>query len=375
MLHDPRAEITLFCKRIAKIAGFILISSSLTALPADILHAGNSLDAETCCLDAQTKLAQGDTAEALDLLGKALKADKSHGPALIERGYLYLNTDRVKQAKRDFERALGSKSSSIKAKAYVGLGDILRTNPKRISQAIEKYRFALDADPSCKEAFYALAKAGMEYEQTVGYRIAAKTLADLICLDPGYKDAYRLWRDKILDKTEDEIRRVDQTLESFLAAHPDSAAWRVDLARDHFGMGEPEQALETLAGLKEPNPDYRTPDIPLLEAQCKLELGDTLSFQKLYEKALETALETGDFSRLFIDAETIFTPEDYENWEKLSDNKARAVFLRTFWANINPDKLKEWDPRLVEHYIRLRHAEKNYRLQLPHIPYQTTPGT
>ena len=341
----------------------------------DILCAEKSLKAENYYLDAKTKLAQGDTAGAFKLLDKALQADKNHDSALIDRGYLSLDTGNKKQAKRDFERALRSKSRSIKAKAYVGLGDVLRTNPKWIHQAIEKYRFALDVDPSCKEAFYALAKAGMEYEQTVGYRIAAKTLVDLICLDPGYKDAYRLWRDKILDKTEDEISRVDQTLESYLAAHPDSAAWRVDLARDHFGRGEPELALETLASLKELNPDYRSPDIPLLEAQCRLDQGDTLGFQKLYEKALETAPETGDFSQVFIDAETIFTPEDYRNWEKLSDNKARMVFLRTFWADINPDKLKEWNPRLAEHYTRLTHAKKNYQLQMPHSPYQSNRDT
>jgi GWxTD domain-containing protein len=362
-------------KRALRLSGVILISLAGIILPSDILCAEESLKAENYCLDAKTKLAQGDTAAAFKLLDKALQADKSHGPAWIDRGYLSLDTGNKKQAKIDFERALRSKSRSIKAKAYVGLGDVLRTNPKWIHQAMEKYRFALDVDPSCKEAFYSLAKAGMEYEQTVGYRVAAKTLVDLICLDPNYKDAYRLWRDKILDKTEKEIGRVDQTLESYLAAHPGSAAWWVDLAWDHFDLGEPEQALETLSRLKELNPDYNSPNLPLLEAQCKLELGDTLSFQRLYDKAVEIARETGDFSPLIIDAETIFTPEDYKNWEKLSDNKARAVFLRAFWQKINPDKLKEWNPRLAEHYARLRYAKKNYRLQMPHSPYQTKKST
>jgi len=341
----------------------------------DSLDAVEPWKAEKYHLEFQRALSQGDSVGALKLLNKALKADKSHGPALIDRGYLFLDTGNKKQAKRDFERALRSKSRSIKAKAYVGLGDVLRTNPKWIHQAIEKYRFALDVDPSCKEAFYALAKAGMEYAQTAGYRVAGKAFVSLICLDPAYKDAYRLWREKILDKTEDEIGRVDQSLESYLAGHPDSAVWWVDLAWDRFELGEPEPALETLTCLKELNPDYRSPNLPLLEARCKLELGDTLSFQKLYEKALETAQETGDFSQLFIGAETIFTPGDYKNWEKLSDNRARAVFLRAFWADINPDKLKEWNPRLAEHYTRLAHAKKNYRLQMPHSPIQSNRDT
>jgi len=373
MPTDSLSENRPLCPTIPKISGLIIAFFVIIVFPSDICCAEESLKAENYCLDANTKLAQGDTAAAFKLLDEALKADKNHGPALIDRGYLSLGTGNKKQAKRDFDRALGSKSSSIKAKAYVGLGDVLRTNPKRIHQAIEKYRFALDVDPSCKEASYALAKAGTEYAQTVGYRVAAKTLVDLICLDPDYKDAYRLWRDEILDKTDDEISRVDQTLESYLAAHPDSAAWRLDLAWDRFELGAPEQALETLTCLKEQNPDYNSPSIPLLEARCRLELGDTLSFQKLYEKAVETARETGDFSQLFVDAETIFTPGDYEKWEKLPDNRARAVFLRTFWQNINPDKLKESNPRLAEHYARLRYAKKNYPLKMPHSPYLRCP--
>jgi len=361
MPPDSLSENRTLCKNALRLSGVILISLTGIISPPDILCAEKSLTAENYYLDANTKLARGDTAEALKLLDKALKADKSHGPALIDRGYLSLDAGDKKQAKRDFQRALHSKSKEIRAKAYIGLGDVLCTNPKFVHQAFEKYRFALDVDPSCKEASYALAKAGMEYAQTVGYRVAAKTLVDLICLDPGYKDAYRLWRDEILDKTDDEISRVDQTLESYLAAHPDSA-W------DRFELGAPEQALETLTCLKEQNPDYNSPSIPLLEARCRLELGDTLSFQKLYEKAVETARETGDFSQLFVDAETIFTPGDYEKWEKLPDNRARAVFLRTFWQNINPDKLKESNPRLAEHYARLRYAKKNYPLKMPHSP-------
>ena len=359
------------CRTIPKISGLIIAFFAITVSASDILCAEEPLKAENHYLDARAKVAQGDTAAAFKLLDKALKADKSHGPALLDRGYLYLDAGNKRQAKINFEMALRSKSKSIKAKAYVGLGDVLRTNPKFVHQAMEKYRFALDVNPSCKEAYYTLAKAGMEYAQTAGYRAAAKTLVDLICLDPEYKDAYRLWRDEILDKTEDEISRVDQALESFLAAHPDSAAWWVDLAWDRFELEAPEPALETLTCLKEQNSDYDSPSIPLLEACCKLELGDTISFQKLYEKAIETAQETGDFSHLFVDAETIFAPEDYKNWENLSDNNARAVFFRTFWQNINPDKLKESNPRLAGHYARLRHAKKNYRLQMPHSLYQT----
>ncbi len=341
----------------------------------DSLDAVEPWKAEKYHLEFQRALAQGDSVGALKLLNKALKLDRELYPALIQRGRLYLGMGNKRAAKNDFSNALFSDSEEIKAKAYVGLGDILRTNPKRIRMAMEKYRLATEVDPSCKEAYYALAKAGMEYAQTVGYRVAAKALVDLICLDPAYKDAYKLWRERILDQNEDEIRIVDQSLESYLVAHPDSAAWWVDLAWDHFDLGEPESALEILSCMKKLNPDYQSPNVPLLKARCHLSLGDTLSFQKLYDKALETAQETGDFSQLIIDAETIFTPEDYKNWEKLSDNKARMVFLRTFWADINPDKLKEWNPRLAEHYTRLAHAKKNYRLQMPHSPYQSNRDT
>jgi tetratricopeptide (TPR) repeat protein len=327
-------------------------------------------DAEPVFRQAQYKLAQGDTAAAMQLLDRALETDADHGDSRLWRGRLHLAAGDFDSAKEDFTRALNSDSPRIKARAHVGLGYIQIRNPQKTNQAAEHYRQAVKIDPNCFDAIYDPVNVGFLFNGLAGKRIASEALDWLIYRDPLYEDAYRVWRDLALDKRENEIREVDKRLEVFLNAHPDSASWWVDLAADRFYLGKTSLALKTLDEMASANPGYISADIPLLRARCYLEAGDKNAFYEYYRQALLTAESTGDFTRLFRQAEPLFYPAAYLSWEKCLTSNSRADFFRQFWDTLKPDPLDSVNPRLATHYSRLRLAEKKHKLQLPHIPYQ-----
>ena len=155
---------------------------------------------------AQDRVNEGDTTGAIQLLDRALEVDSKHGLSLLARGRLYLGQENSSQAHSDFTTACWNKDPAIKARAHIGLGDIFRRMSMRNWQAVEEYRMAISADPSCREAYYAIAETGFELRETSGYRLASEALARLICLDSDYRDAYDLWREKIRDLPPEDLR-------------------------------------------------------------------------------------------------------------------------------------------------------------------------
>jgi len=304
-------------------------------------------------------------------LDQAIKLDKKNYASFLERGRLHLDLGNGKAAIKDFEKARGAKDKEVKVEAYIGLAETYLTILKRTDQAIENYRIALIIDPESKSALYIKAKVEIAVGRTEGHKLAREALNKILLRDLEYKDSYGLWRDSILDQSENELRDIDKKLEAYLADHPDSASWRLDLAWDRFRLGGPYQAMETLNKLKQFNPGFHSPEIPLLEARCSLDQGDSAQFQSCYDKAIDLAAATGNFTQIYREAEAIFSSKDYETWKNLKDDSERKVFLRIFWARLDPDPLKAWNSRLVEHYKRLRYAERHYRLLNPHSPIQT----
>ena len=217
---------------------------------------------------------------------------------------------------------------------------------------------------------YDPAFAGYLWNELAGKRLASEALTRLICYDPLYPNAYRTWRDFDLDKSDKEIRQVDKMLENFLKAHPDSAAWWVDLACDYLYLGRTSLAFKTLDEMARANPDYVSPAIPLLRARCALDNGDTEAFHEYYQKAILTAQSSDDFTFLFRQAEPLFTPAIYRRWEQCSTADSRVDFFRRFWGTLKPDPLAAVNPRLATHYTRLRLLEKRLQLHLPNVPYQ-----
>ncbi len=297
------------------------------------------------------------------------KATGEDWPSILESGQQHLAEGKQGPAREEFQKLVGSGHDSLAALGLIGLGD-LELRRRQYLEAFKQYRFAAARDPGCLEAYYHLALAGLDYGQTAGHEAALKAFADLLERDPAYRDGYRRWRVGIINPPEGELRRVMGGLARFLAAHPDSLDWRVELAQYHFDLGATDSALALLERIDREMPQFLSPEKKLLEARCRLEQGDSLPFQRLYDQALEQAAMTGDFAALRLHAETIFTPESRTQWENLSTPDRRAIYLNWFWNEIDLDPLTPVNARLVEHYRRLRRAERDYRLNLPHSPFQ-----
>jgi len=334
--------------------------------------AGEDQTARTYYRQAENLIGEGDTTAALQLLDRALKADSRHGPSLIARGRLFLEESNLSKARRDFNWASHSSDRAIRSAGFLGLGDVFRKMPRRNLQAAKEYRKAFLADSTNLEALYALAQTGFELEETTGYIMAGKALADLISIDPSYRDAYRLWRDSILDHSPGQLEEVNQSLEQYLSEHPDTAGWSLELAGNRFRIGRPGSALETLARHEKTSPGQKPWKRRLLQARCRLALGDTLGFERDYAAALTEAGRADEFTELYLEAEAIFRPRESEKWSRLKSPAERTAFFRSFWKRRDPDPISPYNERLVTHYMRLHEAQQRYSLANPHSRFQSS---
>ena len=187
--------------------------------------------------EALARIARGEFNEALKLLDRLLERNSRHGPALLERGRLYLKLGLLEKARQDLYLASFDPEPEIRVSAHIGLGDIYRQLPMRNLQAASEYRLALQADPRNREALYALALTGFALAETQGYRMAGKALAELLCLDPDYRDAYSLWRGKIRDQSEKELRDVDACLEEMISHKQGKSHLWLDIATSFLVPG------------------------------------------------------------------------------------------------------------------------------------------
>ena len=338
----------------------LLLSACFTSLSS-----GNET-AQGFYQEARAKLEAGDSSEAGKLLNSVLELEPDHGLALLDRGYIYLAQGSLDKARVDFQKATGNEDKSIRALGHRGLGDVLSRMGNRHKQASAEYMLATKTDPACREAYYSLAETGFILNDSKGYRMAAWALSRLVCLDPEYLDSYSLWRERIQDQTEDELRKVSLCLEAFLAAHPEKSYWWLDVARDRFRLGRIEDGLAALEKFKGDSTGRGIAESALLKARCLLELNDSLGFENNYFLALQEAGKTGDFKRIFVEAEPIFNPQESLKWSALRTAAEKAAFFRIFWRRRDPDPFTFHNERLVAHYRRLHEAEKKYPLNFPH---------
>jgi len=320
------------------------------------------LAADSVFRQAQSAGELGDTTAQLELLGRTLELYPDHSEARLARGRLSLAAGDREGARVDFTLALKSKSAALRSRAFVGLGDIQASLPNRKLDAIEQYRIAIKTDPSNLEAYHVASQAALALNFPKGFRMASELLLDLIDRDPLYHAAYETWRDRILDKEKDEMRRAGRRLSDFVTGHPEKYPWLLEVAGYWYEVDQIDSALATLDRLAAADSAYKPVERYLLNSRCLVELDDTLGFEAAYHDALAAAEKIGDFSRIAVQAEAIFRPEEQEKAAKLTRAEEWTEFFRSFWSRRDPDPLTPVNERLFEHYKRLREAQKTYGL-------------
>ncbi len=317
-------------------------------------------------------LSAGDSAGAMAGLEKELEGGSRDYPAFLLRGQLRLAQGRNREAELDFRRVLYSESDCLRALAHMGLGDVFRVTVARRWDAVGEYRLALAADSTNLEALYAIAGTAFEIGWTDGYMTADEALAKLICLEPEYKDALSQWWDRIYIQSDEELRRVCGCLQDYIVLHPGRCNLRFYVPGILFRVGQYAQAVAALDSLDAACPGFKPAECSLLRAECTLELGDSLGFERDYYRALQRAEHENDFTRIFQEAETIFSPEDDTRWAACNTPRLKADFFRGFWERRDPDPFSPYNERLVEHYRRLHRARKFYYDRTPHSFRQTS---
>ncbi len=344
----------------------ILLPSLLLLIPLYLLFPAQTAAGESGFYEQSlSALSAHDSTRAVACLDSALAQNERDWSARLRRAELRLAAGRAEEAEADYNYLLNSESSVIRSQAHLGLGRVLLGLPDKKMVAVKEYKLAVMVDPLNPEALYELAQLGFELGEATGFEIADNTLADLVLLDPDYRGAYSQWRQKIKGHSLDNLRKVDSSLPGYIQANPKKGHLWLDIARDRFELFETGDCLEALDSLERFAPGYKLQDRLLLRARCFLDQEQPDSFESLYNQALAAAEHSGDFSTLQREAEVIFVPREQESFSRLRSAAEKAAFFRVFWLNKDFDPTTAHNERLLEHYRRLRTAQKKYSILAP----------
>ncbi len=266
----------------------------------------------------------------------------------IEEGYrqLELVTSASDDAHLDaaesaFERALDADPRSVHALNGVGIYELAKDeqwlvlleslkkilNRDHISMAIKAFERALDVDPGFHPARFNLALA---YRQARGEENTRKAIAELERLvqeAPDFPDATLVLAASYRDLG--QLERMAAAIEATPAGPALSPAGRqLMLAYAAVNTGQPAEGAEAYwAGI----------DAIATEQETELYWFD---IRPIVGSQLDT-----EFRSLDLDG--------------------RKRFLRDFWTHVADGSFVTVDDRLTEHYRRLDHVYRNFRLELP----------
>ncbi|MCE5273463.1 hypothetical protein LLH00_19470, partial [bacterium] len=252
-----------------------LSTGMLSALALCALLTVTAAAAQNEAERAAAALERADTAAALQILDTALKQDKHDGAARLARARLNFARGDGKAALRDYRDATGLTEDSLRLAAWLGVSRTQRLLLHDNYRAEVACRKGLSLAPDNSGLLMEKAQVQLSYGGADGHSQASGALVELLCLDPAYPGAYRLWRDSCPDPDFGLQKKLRESMEPWLSAHPDSAGWWLDLAWDSFLEGETGEASAILERLGAARPDFDSPDRELLLARCKVEQGDS----------------------------------------------------------------------------------------------------
>lgn len=276
-----------------------------------------------------------------------------------------LDEGNLTAARKTYSAACSSKDPAIRLTAYVGLARVYRQIPGKRMESLRNLRKAQYMEPGNLDVFYEIALTGFAFKDGSGTMMADNALTEIICQDPGYRDAYSLWRVEIRGRSRGNMEKVAECLPAHIASDPSLGRLWLEIAYDWFGMFKTENSLAALDSLLQVAPEHKPQERLLLRARCLLSTGDKSAFEAYYNQALREAELEGDFSRLIAETKLIFIPAEDSILQSLQTVDQIATFFHLFWRNKDPDPTTPRNERLIEHYERLREAELNYRVLTP----------
>jgi tetratricopeptide (TPR) repeat protein len=178
-------------------------------------------------------------------------------------------------------------------------------------------------------------------------------------LDPSYRDTWEIWRHAYHGREE-----LEQAVE-ILARHDGDPTADLRRAQLLIALNQYEHAERLLAGLVAAG--HRDAAVWALRAQGALESGDTVNGSAYYDAALD-AVATDSLSILWRQLAVIASPEE-DSAHAATAPADREAFFRAFWQRREPDLGTAVNERLVEHFVRLRRARREFRLLHPQAAF------
>ncbi len=284
---------------------------------------------------------------------------------LLDEAEQLLDDGNLSAARDKYSAATRSTDRPTRLAGFIGLGRVYRQMPGKRMESLRQLKKASKVDPANTDVLYEIALTGFELGESSGAVIADNALTKLICQDPAYRDAYSIWHEKIRGRSQKNIKKAANCLPGHIALHPELSYIWLDIAFDWFKLFNTENCLAALDSLLKHAPEYKPQERFLLRARCLMDMDDIPGFEAYYRQALKAAESEGDFKRLITEAETIFTPDEAGSLQSLESTEQVATFLGVFWRNKDFDPVTLHNERLVEHYQRLRTAERAYRILTP----------
>ena len=139
------------------------------------------------------------------------------------------------------------------------------------------------------EAQYQITQCAFGLGQTSGYNLACEALTQLVCIAPGHRNAIDIWWNKIFTQSEEELRQVLTRLEEITTTGDPHPEFMLYIARINWRLGETDKIPATLEKLAALDSMYKRSERLLLDAECRLDAGDTLGFEQCYNLSLDYA--------------------------------------------------------------------------------------
>ncbi len=201
------------------------------------------------------------------------------------------------------------------------------------SKAISKFREALKLQPEFIDARYYLGRALINKRNANSYAEAATELSNVAQRDSLFRDT------------------------------------RYQLGLAHLGLENWLLALEDFQGALRLAPDDRRPGVKAADAL--FELGENAPASTMYLDNIRLVRDGEFLEENFLSMRPLCEKSDVEQFENLPIAE-KGVFIRRFGRQRNPTPGEAANPRLREHYRRLKFARANF--PMPIKPYYDDRG-
>ncbi len=288
------------------------------------------------------------------------------------------------------------KTAGLRKQGLIGLGELAarEQNWKVVEDVFSKLE---KEEPDNRLAWYYLAVSKREngifrpiLVRKLVWRKSRKYFKALIAKNERFRDVlfqYALllrYEKKYEQAVDAALRQVRLTPENitanlglfriykYLIRHRDAdqaLAWLLGRggAYDHFfagellrRMGKYDQALEQFAAVRAVDSTFSPVALSLAEARLHYQQQNPEKGQQLFYRALETIRNELDCGLVFNKVKFILTDAELDQYHATPSPEKCAEFFATLWKKRDPLPAEPLNPRLTEHFRRVRYAEEHY---------------